>query len=65
MDCRQSGRKGCSVRGIKGYRMLRGEQARIRFRPKRFWTRLSDLSQISIRDHPRYAFHLLAVKNLR
>jgi SAM-dependent methyltransferase len=55
---------GYSVKGINGLRILRGEQALIRFKPKWFWEPISDYTQKYTYAHPKHAFHLLAVKEL-
>ena len=55
---------GYRVTGIHGLRVLRGEEASIRFRPERAWSLASDLTQPVVRRVPRLAFHLLAVKEV-
>ena len=55
---------GYRVTGIHGLRVLRGEEASIRFRPERVWSLASDLTQPVVRRVPRLAFHLLGVKEV-
>ena len=55
---------GYRVTGIHGLRVLRGEEASIRFRPERAWSLASDLTQPVVRRVPRLAFHLLGVKEV-
>ena len=55
---------GFKVIGINGYKPLRGERANITFRPTIFWKRISYLSQLIVKNKPRYAFQILCVKNL-
>ncbi|MDB4891928.1 MAG: hypothetical protein JWL61_3783 [Gemmatimonadetes bacterium] len=53
--------RGYRVVGIEGLRCLRGEMARIRWRPWRFWLTVSLLSQRLVRNRPRFAFRILCV----
>lgn len=55
---------GFSVHGMHGWRLLRGEQSAIRFRPRRVWTFISDISQMIVWRFPQYAFSLFAVKEI-
>ena len=55
---------GFKVIGINGYKPLRGERANIIFWPTIFWKRISYLSQLIVKNKPRYAFQILCVKNL-
>ena len=52
------------VTGVHGLRPLRGEEAAIRFRPRRAWALAADLTQPLVRRVPRLAYHLLAVKDV-
>lgn len=61
-SARQMEHLGYRVVGIEGLRWLRGEMARIRWRPWRFWLTASLLSQAIVRDRPRFAFRILCVK---
>lgn len=53
---------GYRVVGIEGLRFLRGEMARIRWRPYRFWLTVSLLSQAVVRNRPAHSFRILCVK---
>jgi len=55
---------GYSVIGVHGLRFLRSEEASIRWRPRRFWALVSDLTQPVARRLPSTAYHLLATKQL-
>lgn len=56
--------RGYCVSGVHGLRVLRGEEAAIRFRPRRAWSLVADLTQPLARRVPRLAYHLLAVKDV-
>ena len=56
--------RGYRVSGTHGLRVLRGEEAAIRFRPRRAWSLVADLTQPLARRVPRLAYHLLAVKDV-
>ena len=56
--------RGYRVVGISGLKMLRGERAEIRWRPRLLWRPISDVSQLVVRQFPRLAFQMLCVKNL-
>ena len=56
--------RGYDVHGVHGLRVLRAEEARIRFRPRRAWSLVSDLSAPVARAAPSLAYHVLAVKDL-
>ena len=53
---------GYVVTGMHGLKMLRGEHSAIKYKPRRLWVFLSDLSQRVVRHFPNAAFALLAVK---
>lgn len=55
---------GYRVIGIEGLKGLRGEMARICWRPRRFWLMVSLLSQLFTDSRPRWAFRILCVKDL-
>ena len=55
---------GFQVYGQGGLKYLRGDQARIKYRPEFFWSRLSYISQKIVEENPKYSFQLLCVKNL-
>ena len=58
----QMKRMGYHVIGIEGLRFLRGEMARIKWWPHRFWLSVSLLSQLMVTTRPRFAFRILCVK---
>lgn len=55
---------GYRVSGINGWRPLRGELARVAWRPRPFWKAVSFLSRPLTARFPRHAFQLLCVKDL-
>jgi hypothetical protein len=56
--------RGYRVRGIYGWKPLRGERAEPRWRPRRLWGTLALWTQPLVRNRPEHAFHLLCVKDL-
>jgi SAM-dependent methyltransferase len=56
---------GFTVRGLHGPRALRSEEAHLRFRPRRFWALVSDLTAPVARFVPSLAYHLIATKDVR
>jgi predicted TPR repeat methyltransferase len=57
-------RLGYRVVGVHGLRFLRGEEACIRWRPRRGWALAADLTQPLARRAPALAYHLLAIKDV-
>jgi len=57
-------KRGYSVVGRRGLKILRGEHAEIRWQPRIFWGLVAYLSQPFVRTRPELAFHLLARKGL-
>lgn len=57
--------RGYEVIGINGWKPLFGEFSLPRFWPRRFWTILSRLTQPLVRNHPKHAFQILCVKNIK
>jgi hypothetical protein len=55
---------GYHVIGIGGLKIFKGEVARIKWRPKFFWSRISLLSQPLVINRPSIAFAILCVKDL-
>ncbi len=56
---------GYTVQGMYGWKPLRKEEASLRFRPKLFWGFLSELTHHAYtRNHPEYAFSLMAWKDV-
>ena len=56
--------RGYRVIGINGWKPLRREFARVRWRPKSLWNVISIISQIFTTRNPRHAFQILCVKEL-
>lgn len=56
---------GFSVLGVNGWKRLRGYKGEIKYRPKLFWKIISDLTQALTFYHPRFAFQLFAVKEIK
>jgi predicted TPR repeat methyltransferase len=54
---------GYRVIGVNGLKSLRGELARLRFRPKYFWWIISDLTQLFVRNRPEKAYQILCIKD--
>jgi len=52
------------VRGINGWRGLRGYKASIKYRPTFLWARISDLTQKVTYHYPKPAFQLFAIKKI-
>ena len=57
-------KRGYEIIGINGLRLLRGEFASLKFRPRWVWQVISDLSQLAVRGCPKWAFQLLATKKV-
>jgi SAM-dependent methyltransferase len=55
---------GYDAIGLHGLRFLRDEEASIRWRPRRAWSLVSDLTQPIARRVPSTAYHLLAIKQV-
>jgi hypothetical protein len=56
---------GYRVIGINGWKLLRGEVAKIKWKPRYLWYIVSLLSQLLTEANPKYAFQLLCVKDFR
>ena len=56
--------KGFKVFGQGGLKVLRGEGAKISYRPPFFWSRISYISQLFLKNRPAYSFQLLCIKSL-
>lgn len=52
------------IYGINGLKLLRGELAKMRFKPEVIWFRISLITNIFTMRLPRLAFQLLAVRRL-
>lgn len=55
---------GFKVRGLHGWKVLRGELGRVRFRPTLFWLLISDISQKVTYSNPNEAATLFCVKEV-
>jgi hypothetical protein len=53
------------VFGQGGLKPLRGERAELRYRPSFIWSRISYITQILLRNNPKYSYQLLCVKSLK
>jgi len=56
--------RGYRLWGVNGWKVLRGERALPRWRPRRVWATLALWSQPLVERRPDHAFHLLCVKEL-
>jgi hypothetical protein len=56
--------RGYDVIGMNGLKSLRGENAMVKFWPKVFWSRISDITQLFVRKNPKYAFQIFCVKDM-
>ena len=56
--------RGYTVFGLHGLKGLRGHKGSIRWRPRRLWGIVSDLTQPLVHRRPSLAFHLLCVKEV-
>jgi len=54
--------RGYKVIGIHGWKPLRGEEAKVKFRPTRLWQMLSEMTQPFVKYKPELAFHILCIK---
>lgn len=57
-------KRGYRVHGLQGLKILRGEEAGMKYKPWYAWLLLSHLTQSVTYFFPRIAFHLAAVKSL-
>jgi hypothetical protein len=55
---------GFKVYGINGYKILRGYNAEIKFKPRLFWMIISDFTQKFTYLFSKYAFQLFCVKTI-
>lgn len=56
--------KGYKVLGIHGWKKLRGEFSKIKFKPKMFWRVISDITQKRVKKRPENAFQIFCIKEL-
>ncbi|HEU4719048.1 MAG TPA: SAM-dependent methyltransferase, partial [Bacteroidia bacterium] len=64
-DVEEMEKLGYKVKGINGWKPLRGEFAVIRWWPKVFWGRISLLTQKRMETRPKKAFAILCTKEIR
>lgn len=57
-------KRGYHVRGMRGFRFIRGECATIKYKPWFFWGVISSLSQIFTYFFPSLSYQLIAIKKL-
>ncbi len=57
-------KRGYAVTGINGWINLRGDLTLVKYKPRFFWDRISDITQIYTRYKPKYAFQIFCVKKL-
>jgi len=56
--------KGYRIIGIGGFKFLKGEVGKVKWRPKFFWHRIGLLSQSMVASRPSWAFEILCIKDL-
>lgn len=56
-------KRGYEVIGINGWKPLRGEFVKLKYRPRFFWQIVSDFTQLYTRKNPKAAFQILCIKN--
>jgi SAM-dependent methyltransferase len=54
---------GFRVKGVHGWKGVRGECANIKWKPQKFWVGVSVLSLPWTTRHPRHAYHILCIKD--
>ena len=55
---------GYTTHGMHGLKILRGEEASIKYKPWYVWILVSHLTQYITHFFPRIAFHIIAIKSL-
>jgi GT2 family glycosyltransferase len=63
-DVKELSGLGFKVRGMAGWRRLRGHKASVKYKPPFLWARISDLTQKITYHYPKLAFQLLAIKRI-
>lgn len=53
---------GYQVYGVNGLKSLRGEFAKVKYRPAFLWNFISDITELMVVKNPKKAFQLLAIK---
>lgn len=54
--------RGYEVIGINGVKPLRGEFAKVKYKPQFLWNFISDITELFVKRNPEKAFQLLAIK---
>ncbi|HET8963234.1 MAG TPA: class I SAM-dependent methyltransferase [Chitinophagales bacterium] len=57
--------KGYKVIGINGVKSLRGEYAKVKYKPAFLWNFISDITELFVRNKPEKAFQLFAIKKIK
>jgi SAM-dependent methyltransferase len=57
-------KKGFRVIGLMGWKSLRETKGSLKFSPKTFWSIISTLTQLVVKNRPRWAFQIFCVKEL-
>ncbi|MBS3145161.1 methyltransferase domain-containing protein [Candidatus Woesearchaeota archaeon] len=57
--------RGYKVIGANGLKFLKTTRGLTKYRPARFWQVIGDITQLFVKNHPKYAFQLVAVKKLK
>lgn len=57
--------KGYRIIGANGLKFLKTSRGLIKYKPVRFWQIIGDITQLFVKKHPKYAFQLVAVKELK
>jgi len=57
-------KRGYKVKGLRGLKSLRGEMSELKHRPKIFFSLVSTVTQLFVRNNPRNAFQILCVKEV-
>lgn len=54
--------RGYKVYGVNGIKSMRGEFAKVKRKPAFFWSFISDITTLFVKNKPEKAFQLLAIK---
>jgi len=54
--------RGYKVLGVNGIKSMRGEFAKVKLKPIFFWSFISDITTLFVKNKPQKAFQLLAIK---
>lgn len=58
-------RLGYTVRGLRGFKFVRGEHATIKYEPWYFWGVVAFVSDFLTYFFPTYSYHLIAIKEIK